>query len=96
MIEEALSSAGEAYALLETLGNVEDGEATIRLALGESLVVSSDLSSARQVLQKAVQWLRKQASTIDNCDWRKSFLIRIPEHRRILELAREMGIADSD
>jgi len=36
--------------------------------------------------------LSKQAGSIDNPEWRQSFLNRIPEHRRIIELSRELGI----
>jgi len=46
------------------------------------------------VLQKAVERIRAQADTIDKADWRKSFLVCIPEHRRIFELACELGLID--
>ena len=95
-IAEALLCARGAYAQLEAQGQVNDGEMVIRLAFAECLVGSSDLEAAKQVLAKAVARLRKQASNIDNPEWRESFLTRIPEHRRILELARELGLATSD
>jgi eukaryotic-like serine/threonine-protein kinase len=93
-VVEALSRAREAYTQLEALGQVQDGESTIRLALAECLAASSDLVTAKQVIEKAIEWLRKRASSIDIPDWRRSFLTRIPEHACILELARELGIAE--
>jgi tetratricopeptide (TPR) repeat protein len=93
-IVEALSCARDAYAQLEALGQVQDGESTIRLAFAECLVASPDLVTAKQVIEKAIAWLRSRASSIDIPDWRRSFLTRIPEHARILELARELGIAE--
>ncbi len=94
LIVEALAQARGAYTQLEELGQVQDGETTIRLAFAECLVASSDLAAAREVVEKAVKRLLKQASSIDISDWRQAFLTRIPEHLRILELARELGVAE--
>jgi tetratricopeptide (TPR) repeat protein len=94
LIAEALPFAKEAYAQLEALGRVDDGEMTIRVVFAECLTDSSDLATAKDILQKAVDRLRKQASTIDNLEWRKSFLTRIPEHYRVLELSRRIGTVD--
>jgi tetratricopeptide (TPR) repeat protein len=88
---EALLSARDAYAQLESLGVVDDGEATIRLALGECLIATGDASAAREVLEKAAGRLLASAEAIDDSAIRESFLTRIPEHRRILELARELA-----
>jgi tetratricopeptide (TPR) repeat protein len=93
-IVEALSCARDAYAQLEALSQVQDGESTIRLAHAECLAASSDLVTAKQVTEKAIEWLRSRANSIDIPEWRRSFLTRIPEHARILELARELGIAE--
>lgn len=90
----ALSYARDAYVQLEALGQVQDGESTIRLALAECLAASSDLVTAKQVIEKAIEWLRKRASDIEIPDWRRSFLTRIPEHTCIVELAHELGIAE--
>jgi serine/threonine protein kinase/tetratricopeptide (TPR) repeat protein len=93
-IVEALAHAREAYGHLETLGQVDDGEMTIRLAFAECLVASSDLQTASQVVAKAMDRLRKQAHNIDNPEWRQSFLTQIPDHRRITELACELGVPE--
>jgi len=93
-IDEALSRAQDAYSQLEALGQVQDGEATIRLAFAECLIASSDLVMGKEVIEKAIGWLRIQASSIDTPDWRRAFLTRIPEHASILKLAREYDILE--
>jgi eukaryotic-like serine/threonine-protein kinase len=91
-IAQGLSIAEDSYDSLERLGRVDDGEATIRLAYAECLQASPDSSALVKVLQKAVERLLQQAKTIQLPDWRRSFLNRIPENRRILELANRFGI----
>ena len=91
-LTEALPHARAAFAQLETLGVVDDGEATIRLALAECLIAAGDQPAAQEAVATTAQWLRARAETIDDPAMRESFLTRIPEHRRILELAREIGL----
>jgi tetratricopeptide (TPR) repeat protein len=86
-IVEALSYARDAYEQLEALGQVQDGEATIRLAFAESLFASSDSVAAKRIVKESVERIREQAGSIDIPEWRRSFLTRIPEHARLLELA---------
>ncbi len=88
-LDEALPNAREAHAQLDRLGFVDDGEATIRLALAECLIATGDQPAAQAAVTAAAQWLRARAQTIDDPAMRESFLTRIPEHRRILELARQ-------
>ena len=90
---EALAQASDAQAQLEARGSVQDGEPTIRLALVECLVASSDTAAATRFAHQAADSIRKQADTIDNPAWRNSFLTRIPEHRRILELEQQLEVA---
>jgi tetratricopeptide (TPR) repeat protein len=86
---EALRSAREAYGQLERLGVVDDGEATIRLALAECLIAAGDMLAAHEVLDKAATRILASAEAIDDPAVRESFLARIPDNRRILELARK-------
>jgi tetratricopeptide (TPR) repeat protein len=88
---EALRGARDAHAQLESLGVVDDGEATIRLALAECLIAAGDALAAEDVLDKASSRILASAEAIEDPAIRESFLNRIPEHRRILELARELG-----
>jgi tetratricopeptide (TPR) repeat protein len=90
---EALLGARDAYAQLESLGAVDDGEATIRLALAECLIAAGDTSVAYEVLDKASRRILASAEAINDPASRESFLTRIPEHRRILELARELAVS---
>jgi tetratricopeptide (TPR) repeat protein len=89
---EALPFARDAFSQLESMGMVDDGEATIRLALAECLVATGDQAAAQDAVASAAQWLRTRAETIDDPAMRESFLTRIPEHGRILELSREFEI----
>jgi tetratricopeptide (TPR) repeat protein len=92
---EALLNARDAYAELERMGLVDDGDATIRLALVECLIATGDRLAASDVLDKATRRILAAAETIDDPAIRQSFLTRIPEHRRILELARELAGSNS-
>jgi hypothetical protein len=62
------------------------------LALVECLIAANDIQSAKETVRVAVQWLRNQTDTIPDGGQRGPFIERIPEHRRILDLARELGI----
>jgi eukaryotic-like serine/threonine-protein kinase len=88
---EALSIARDAYAQFESLGFVEDGEATIRLALAECLLASGDRLAAQEVLAAATKQVHAWAATIEDPAGRQAYLTRIPEHRRILELVQELA-----
>jgi tetratricopeptide (TPR) repeat protein len=92
---EALIAAREACAQLESLGVVDDGDPTIRLALAECLIATGDTLAARDVLDKAASRILASAEAVDDSAIRESFLTRIPEHRRILELARELAAPKS-
>ena len=72
------------------MGIVDDGEATIRLALAECLSAAGDQPAAREAVTTTAKWLHTCAETIDDPAMRESFLTRIPEHRRILDLARDL------
>jgi predicted ATPase len=92
---EAVLSARDAYAQLESLGGVDDGDATIRLALAECLIAAGDSLAARGVLDNAASRILASAEAIEDTASRESFLARIPEHRRILELARELHSSEN-
>jgi eukaryotic-like serine/threonine-protein kinase len=89
---EALANAREAQTALEAMGAVDDGESTIRLALAECVAATGDPCSAQQAVAAAAHWLAACADKIDDPTLRESFLTRIPEHRRIQDLARQFGV----
>jgi len=95
-ISEAHEWAKDAYEQLESLGDVTDGEETIRLAYAECLLAQSDRVAAKEVLLKARNRIDTKAKTIDILDWRRSFLTRILENRRTIELADQLGIPAPD
>ncbi len=88
---EARDLAQEAYERLVRVGEVDDGEMTIRLAFAESLLATADRVRAGAVLGEASEKLARLAGAIDDESIRQSFLTRTPDHRRILELSFELG-----
>ena len=46
----------------------------------------------QEAVASTAKWLNTRAETIDDPAMRESFLTRIPEHRRILDLARELEV----
>jgi tetratricopeptide (TPR) repeat protein len=91
-VPEALTFAEEAYASIDAKTPVEDGEASVRLAYAEALAASGSRSKAMRILTDAMDWMHRRALTLDDPAMRPAFLERIPEHRRIRELAAELGV----
>jgi tetratricopeptide (TPR) repeat protein len=85
----ALIQALEGKSLAESIGQVEDGEALIHLALVECLFASGAHSQGEEALTRAAVRLRERAASIDDPTWRSAFLTRVPEHRRVFELMKE-------
>jgi tetratricopeptide (TPR) repeat protein len=87
---EALSTARRAMELLASLGEVEEGETSIRLAFVEAHRTAGDLEAARAAAAEARSRLLASAAKIADPELRRSFLTRVPENARILDLAREL------
>ena len=83
----ALEASTAAMTLLESLGAIGEGEALVRVAHADALEASGDHAGAVSAIEKAREILRGQAERIGDARWRESFLSRIPENARILELA---------
>jgi ATP/maltotriose-dependent transcriptional regulator MalT len=90
-VGEAYAHARDAYEQLKTLGTLDEGETTVRLALIECLVQKGDIPAAKTILEEAARRIFDLANAIDEDPVRESFLGRIPENRRILELSRQLG-----
>jgi eukaryotic-like serine/threonine-protein kinase len=86
---KALGYAQQGSSLLEQLGQLEDGEAHVRLALIEALFATGDHPAAVDRLEAACTWLTGRAGAVHDQEWRSSFLTAIPQHARILDLANE-------
>jgi ATP/maltotriose-dependent transcriptional regulator MalT len=88
---EGLVSAAEAYRLLQTVGQVEEGEALIRVVYAECLLASGDVVSARRVIEEASQRLDTRAAAIHDAPSRRAFTVRLPSHARTFELASRIS-----
>jgi eukaryotic-like serine/threonine-protein kinase len=85
---EALEWAERAHAALDSPTGIESGEAAIRLSLVQALWQTSDRDRARALLVRARERLLERASAISDPAFSASFLERVPENARTLELAR--------
>ena len=94
--EEALDVASEAMKLLESLGGIEEGEASVRLAHAEALHATGDVAEATSAIALAVARLDERANKIKNERWRKSFLERVPDNAKTIVLAKGWAMATSD
>jgi eukaryotic-like serine/threonine-protein kinase len=85
---EARVVATEGMRWLEKIGQVEDGEALLRIVYVESLVATGELALARLALDIARNRLLTRAGHLREANTRAAFLGKVPEHERTLELAR--------
>jgi tetratricopeptide (TPR) repeat protein len=85
---EALATAREALALLESLGGLEEGEERVWLAMAESLHAIGDRDGARRVIADARARLYARADKLRDPSWRASFLQGVPENAATLDRAR--------
>jgi ATP/maltotriose-dependent transcriptional regulator MalT len=84
--------AAEAMELLESLGGVEEGEALIRLMYAESLAALGDATAASQAIATARVRLLERTAMIQDPLWKDSFLEKVRENVRTLELARQWQV----
>jgi eukaryotic-like serine/threonine-protein kinase len=82
-----MAAAEQAMNVLDSIGAIEEGDALARLGHAEALHANGRDDEARQVIAQARQRLLERAGRISNAAWRQSFLERVEEHRRTLELA---------
>jgi tetratricopeptide (TPR) repeat protein len=83
---DALSCARDAMSLLVSLGHVDEGESLVRLVYAEALDAAGERDAAASAIREARERLLARAETIIEPGWRQSFLERVPEHARTLEL----------
>jgi hypothetical protein len=87
---EALAHASEALALPV----IEERESLLRLVYAESLDQLGEHDEAREAIRLAQRRLLERAAQIREPAWRSSFLGRLPENARTLQLAREWGVTE--
>jgi tetratricopeptide (TPR) repeat protein len=84
----AEAEARRACASGEEAQSVGPNEIRARLVLAEAQHARGEVEGARGTLDEAVRLLGVAAARIGDERWRTSFCERVPEHARILELAR--------
>ncbi len=84
---ERSEALAEASAAMRTDGPIEAGESLVRLAYAEALHASGHLAEAREAIAIAEHQLRERAGKIHDASFKESFLRRVPENARTLELA---------
>ena len=90
--EEALVAAKDAVRILQTLGQVEEGESFVRLMLVEAELQCMHLDKAQAALKDAYNSLRRRVEQIDDANWRLSFLEQVHDNARIVQLSGEWGL----
>jgi tetratricopeptide (TPR) repeat protein len=88
-----LEAAAEAAAELAALGEIEEGESSVRLTHAEALVQNGDDAQARAAVETARERLLARAARIEEPSWRARFLNDVPVNARILSLAAQWSAA---
>jgi tetratricopeptide (TPR) repeat protein len=88
---EALDAALGALDILAAFGGIEEFEALVRRAHAEALLASGLVDQASRALDRARARLHQLAARIARPAHRKSFLARVPDNARLLELAARHG-----
>ena len=88
-LDGAVHAARQGMALLGSVGHIDEGEAMLRLTHAFVLDASGDWPAAREAIAVARDVLLAQADKMSDSAWRTSFLERVPENARTLDLARE-------
>jgi tetratricopeptide (TPR) repeat protein len=86
---EALALAEEAHKLLVELGDIDVGDACVRLVYAEALGAVGRTDEARQARTAARDHLLRRAARIPRDDWRDGFLRGTPENARTLDLGSD-------
>jgi tetratricopeptide (TPR) repeat protein len=86
---DALDTAREAVALLDSLGSIEEGDTLVRLVSAEALYACGYGEEAISAIKLAKSHLLSQSDKISSSHWRQSFLENVPENARTMSLARQ-------
>ncbi|MBS2015084.1 MAG: protein kinase [Deltaproteobacteria bacterium] len=91
--DRAEAPAREAMTVLDALGGVEEGESYVRLTFAEALEAAGDHDGACDAIATARVRILERAAMIRDPLWKDSFLERVRENARTLELARQWRIS---
>ncbi|MET0592627.1 MAG: AAA family ATPase, partial [Polyangiaceae bacterium] len=86
--EDALRDAESAVAILDKLVRVEEGEAAARLVFAESLAACGQSAAAAVAIAIARERILARSAEMHRADWKQSFLERVTDNVRTLELSR--------
>ncbi len=81
---EATVLARGAAADLAQLGEIEEGEAAVRLVLVDCLDASGAHEEAARMLAQARAWLLARAARISEPSWRTRFMNEVPTNAKLL------------
>ena len=89
-VADACNAASAAVELLaRNGGSIPDGELALRLTWAETLHAAGDVNGARAAIALARERLLAMAERIRDAGVRESFLRRVPENARVLQLAHD-------
>ena len=88
-----LDAARDAAAELATLGEIEEGESSVRLTHAEALAANGAEAEARAALDAARERLLARAARIEEPAWRERFLNDVPVNARIISLAAQWSVS---
>ncbi|MCG8425341.1 MAG: protein kinase [Proteobacteria bacterium] len=94
--DQARVVAQRGHDLLNELGELEEGTALVLLVHAEALHATGDSNGARRTILAAKEHLTREAEHLGDPIRRWGFLRDVPEHRRILMLARRWASTDTD
>jgi len=86
---EALEAVREAMEWFDAGGNLEEGDALVRLTFARALFASGDREGARRAIESARDRLLARAATIRDARLKKTFLENVPEHAMTIALASQ-------
>ena len=84
---EALPIAREAFATLESLGMIEEGESLVRLVHAEALRAAGLEAEFAVAIAQARAHLLARAAKISDPEWRRRFLTAVPDNAPTFALA---------
>ncbi|MFO0614975.1 MAG: protein kinase [Polyangiaceae bacterium] len=91
--DEALLSARRAVEAIARVGCVEDFDVLAYVTLVEALCATGDIAGAKGALRSATARLEARVAGIQDPVLRRSFLERVPDHARAMELASALASA---
>ena len=87
----ALGPAREAYAILQSLGGLDEGEILVRLAHAEALAAVGRADEARAVAEVARHRLDALLAALDDDTLRTTFSTAVEENVALMALAQRLG-----